>query len=192
MIVRRMLIGVGAAAVLVVGCSSDDSNGAGTTTTAPPPTTVQEVVEEETAASMLAARALAAQGTWVGEWRNTSAGSSGSATFTFEVDEDESTIDVVADLGGNVFGAADPDEETFSLPLFPGTHRGTSSTLGPYAVTYDQDGNIGLVAAEVPALPGATFSLTGVLINTDLNATYEVDLGAGSDPMTGTVDLLKQ
>ncbi len=58
--------------------------------------------------------AMVFAGTWEGEWRNTTFGSSGPMTATC-IPAMDRTITCTSDIGGMVFGVIDPDPQTFTL-----------------------------------------------------------------------------
>lgn len=88
-----------------------------TTTTTAAPVTTSAPETTEAAPNPLVVAALEFEGRHSGEWNNTTFGSSGSIDLTIEVDEAAEVLIVTTDLGGFVFGGADPDPITYELDL---------------------------------------------------------------------------
>jgi hypothetical protein len=194
---RAAAAAVGALALgaLALGACSDDETATATTTTAggDGTLTTAEITTTTTAgADASVVRALAAVGTWTGTWTNDTFGSTGPASMTLSVDEEAQTLDATLDIGGNVFGGADPDAETFSIPLLPGTYEGSSPVFGSYAVTLNADATLEVVATEMPAIPAGTFTVSASVVGDNFSGTYEVDFGDGREPATGRFELIQQ
>ncbi|HEX5630510.1 MAG TPA: hypothetical protein VFY15_02520 [Acidimicrobiia bacterium] len=149
-----------------------------TTTTAPGTTTVDEV-----AARVAAAEALA--GDYTGEWHNLTFGSTGSIAATLTVDQGGGFALLTIDLGGNVFGASDPDPFLVELDLVTGgPYSGTSDLLGDYTVEVQPDGHVVITAPDVPGLG------LEVVIETDITegevvGTYDIP-GLANGEFTAT------
>lgn len=161
-----------------------------------PETTEEPVVEEpeppveET--NPLLETALSIQGTWTGEWNNTTFGSTGPIEGEITVDEVAMELIVNSDVGGNVFGASDPDPEMLTLPLVVGDHTGSSPVFGDWTLTINEDGTFSMVSVNMPALPdGAQFTMTGALTDAGITGDYLVDFGDGGSPAEGTITITK-
>jgi hypothetical protein len=151
-----------------------------------PPTTEPPAPEPDPLLEL----ARSVEGTWSGSWTNTTFGSTGAIAGDMTVDEDAMELVVNTDVGGNVFGAADPDPELLVLPIRAGEHTGSSATFGDWTLTIDESGSFSMTAINLPALPGATFTMEGALSDTGIDATYVVDFGSG-DPAVGVVTITK-
>jgi hypothetical protein len=188
-----MAMGLAACSDDEPGTTTTTAGGDGTPTTAEVTSTTGETSSTTTAGDDAdLARARAAVGTWTGTWTNDTFGSTGPASLILSIDEEAQTLDAVLDIGGNVFGGADPDAETFSMPLLPGTYEGSSAVFGSYAVTVNADSTLEIVATEMPAIPAGTFTVSASVDGDSFSGTYEVDFGDGRDPATGHFELIQQ
>jgi len=88
--------------------SSDDTDSADAADPTP---------DEEEGPSEAVQRALAVAGTYAGDWNTTTFGSTGPIEMEFSVDGEAAFALVTLDLGGNVFGAADPVPVVFEIDL---------------------------------------------------------------------------
>ena len=127
----RKIVCLGLLVALVgAGCRNDTP-----TTTAASPSPKAESpspapAEEE---QDYAEEAKAQQGTWTGQWKNQTFGSTGSAKADVTVDEAAKTVTIVLDLGGSVFGERDPDPVTFTGSLDGrSSFQGNNSLTGAY------------------------------------------------------------
>ncbi len=150
-----------------------------TTEEAPPPATT--TVPEATTTTIQTARAAAeaVAGTYEGEWRNLTFGSSGAAAATLVVSGDN--LVVVFDLDGQVFGASDPDPEDITLPLADlgtGVVEGESPLFGPFTLTVTADG-FTLEASAVPAAGIASMTVVGTIEGATIAGTYEIAFEGG-------------
>jgi hypothetical protein len=159
-------------------------------TTDPPTTDPPATDPPEPEPDPLLELARGVVGTWSGEWNNTTFGSTGPISGDIVLDEDAMELTVNTDVGGNVFGASDPDPELLVLPLRAGDHTGSSDTFGDWTLTIDESGTFSMVAINLPALAGATFTLEGALTESGIDATYVVDFGSG-DPAVGIVTITR-
>ena len=145
----------------------------------PPPTTT--TVPEVTTTTVPSARAAAeaAAGTYEGEWRNLTFGSSGAAAVTLTVSGDN--LVAVFNLDGQVFGQFDPEPEPITLPLDQlgsGTVQGESELFGPFTLTVTADG----FRLEAPAIPAggiASMTVTATFDGTTISGTYEIAFEGG-------------
>ncbi len=150
------------------------------TTTSPPPTaeTTSTTAIDEMAARLTWARAFA--GTYTGEWRNLTFGSTGSIETEVILDENARTLTLTTDLGGSVFGGNDPDPETFIIDLTAGTElRQTSPLFGDVTVKIDSDGRVVVVGEDTPAPGIARIELTGRVDPVEMGLEYVIDFEDG-------------
>jgi hypothetical protein len=120
-------------------------------------------------------------GTWTGQWTNTTFGSSGDIAMTMEVMGDGSIV-ITADLGGSVFGQADPAEERWIVNILDLTGPVTieSVTFGEVTLILSADG-ARLTAADVPAPDIANFQLDATFdTGPRIVATYLVGFDDGT------------
>lgn len=116
-----------------------------TTTTAAPTTT-----EEPSNPAM--ETALALEGSYEGEWNNTTFGSTGPVELVISVDEAGGFAIVTLDLGGNVFGGSDPDPVLWEVDLLTGELFSGDDLFGQTTAEFAEDGSFTLTAPEVPGL----------------------------------------
>lgn len=164
--------------VLPLAACGDDSSGdtGTTTTTAAPAVTTTSGATTTTGDAAVAARVAAAQelaGDYTGEWHNLTFGSTGSIEAGLVVDEAAATAALTLDLGGNVFGATDPDAFTVEFDLTSdGPYAGSNDIFGDFTVAVT-DGHVTLTAPDVPGL--------------NLEVIIEADIVDGV--VTGTYDI---
>lgn len=155
--------------------TSTTSTTAASTTTAPSTTTTTEATTTTvSAADQAKAAAAAFAGSYEGEWRNLTFGSSGPIVTTVTAGTDG--LEITTDLGGFVFGESDPDPETFTLAydaLAAGSATGESAVFGPFTMTVGPD--------------GFTFEASGV--PSDRIASMTVDAQVGDGTVTGTYEI---
>lgn len=190
---NRKVLTLAVVALALAGCG-DDKKSSDTTavsapeTTAAPATTAAEATTttvDEVAARVAAAEALA--GAYSGEWNNTTFGSVGSIAATLAVDAATATATLTIDLGGNVFGAADPDPLTAEFDLtMEGPYTGTNELFGDFTITYE-NGQLMFDAPAVPGVGGRQMLLTGTFVDGTFSGTYTiVDLADGTFTATRT------
>jgi hypothetical protein len=173
-------------ALMAVACGDDSSTTGGptttaasTTTTAAPGTTAAPATTAAptTTADAVAARVAAAAalaGVYTGEWHNNTFGSTGAIDAALTVDEAAATAELTVDLGGNVFGASDPDPFTVAFDLSAGgPYAGSNDLLGEFTVEVEADGHVVITAPAVPGL--------------GLEVIMEADIADGV--VTGTYDI---
>jgi len=206
---------VGTLAIAACGSDSDDSSDDSVATTEAPATTAAPASTDppatdppptqapatdppatdppvtEPPVDPLLAEMLALEGPWTGVWTNTTFGSSGDMKIDVQVDSDAMVMTIGMDLGGNVFGAADPAAEALSIPIGPGAATGTSPTLGDWSITVEEGGEFELVTTNLPAIPAGSATVTGTITGTTMTAAYEVDFGDGSAPAVGTIEAMQ-
>lgn len=116
-------------------------------------------------------------GTWSGTWSNTSTSTSGTADVT--VTQDGSTLEVVVDLGGDVFGTTDPGAETFTARIGPERATmvaATSELLGELSGSISDRATVTVVGRNLDG-GAATFTLVGgaTSLQVALNVTITND-----------------
>lgn len=208
---RRILATVGIAAIAFAACGGDDDDSgeadgatdATTTTVAesPEPTDAavddeQEPTTETTAAEnplLDVIRNLA--GSYEGSWTNTTFGSTGSASMTVTLDEAAAMVTAEVDLGGNVFGASDPDPETFPIALdvdnLGQPFTVSSATFGEITAQLMPDGTLSIDAPDVPGANIKSFTGTAQFTGSAFEGTYRVEFESGGTPAEGTFSLAK-
>lgn len=151
------------------GTVTTTTAAAATTTTAAETTTTQDA----TAARIAAAQEL--EGDYQGEWHNTTFDSTGSIEVSFEVNADAAFGLLTIDLGGNVFGASDPDPFLFEIDLTQeGPYEGTSDLFGEFTVEVAQDGTVKLTAPNVPGLL-LPLEIEGSSVDGVFEGTYTIE-----------------
>lgn len=185
---RALLIPV--VALVLASCGDDkksaDTSAADTSTadTAAPDTTVADATTTVAPADPVAERVAAAEelaGTYTGVWNNTTFGSTGSIDATFTVDTATAVATLTLDLGGNVFGAPDPDPVVAEFDLNgEGPYTGTSALFGDYTISYS-GGQLTFEAAAVPGVGGRKMTMEGDFAAGSFSGTYTiVDLAEGT------------
>ncbi|HAX82373.1 MAG TPA: hypothetical protein DCY40_07400 [Actinobacteria bacterium] len=167
--------------ILIAGSCGDDSSGTtATVTTAAPTTTAAVVTTAATTTSLdeVAARVAAATdyaGTYAGEWHNTTFDSSGTIAVDFGVDPATARATLVLDLGGNVFGAADPDPLHAEFDLTAaGPYAGNDPLFGDYTVAIDGAGHLTVIAPAVPGAGGLELTLEGDFADGEFTGAYVI------------------
>lgn len=167
--------------VLIATACGDDSSGTSAAVTTVAPTTTEAVVTtaatttslDEVAARVAAASAYA--GAYTGEWHNTTFWSTGSIAIDFVVDPATARATLMLDLGGSVFGAADPDPLHAEFDLTAaGPYAGTDPLFGDYTVAIDGAGHLTVVAPAVPGVGGRELTLEGDFAAGTFDGTYEI------------------
>lgn len=158
-----------------------DTSEAPTSTQAPPST---EAPQDTTNPNVVAAQAVA--GSYSGEWNNTTFGSSGSIEMSIEVNEAAGFALVTLDLGGNVFGASDPDPTVFEIDLVTGEWLGgADSVFGDTELSVDDNGGFVLSSGSVAGVGGLEMSMTGTAVDGGYSGDYEiVGLAEGTFTLT--------
>jgi hypothetical protein len=137
------------------------------------------------------------EGTYTGTWTNaTFAGSTGPASVEIGIDRAAGTISLGIDLGGNVFGAADPDPEALVATITPGGDMTfTSATFGPTTVVADLSGSEPVITVSSPDVPSdrvQSFTATAAILDSDnIDFAYEVTFRDGSPAAQGTAPLVR-
>jgi hypothetical protein len=150
------------------------------TTTAPETTTTTEA-----AADPLLDAALAAAGVYTGTRTNTTFDSEGDAGLTMTV-SDSGDVSLEWDLGGFVFGAADPDGETTALNVadLAGGRVITSALSGDIEIVVSNDfTQLTMDAEDVPAPGIQTFRATAQWApDGSTSGTYVVEFEGNEAP----------
>jgi hypothetical protein len=161
-------------------------------------TTTTEAMTTTTADPMAAVYAEfeAYAGTYTGEWTNTTFGSTGSIEWGMTIDEGAGALVLDVDLGGNVFGAADPEPEQFTLPFADlaasmGETTIESDTFGTLQATVGEDGTIEVRGDDVPGDRIASIVVTGSFTPDGGDLDYVIEFEGGGDPAEGTVTFAK-
>ena len=172
------------AAALLALFASACGGGGESTTTAGPTTTAADgastTTEDPVAYRVTLATILA--GEWVGEWRNTTYGSTGALAVDVRVDGAAYTATITVDLSGAVFGEGDPDpfELTVDLSAAP-PYVASSALLGEITFSMTDTGAFTLESADVPAASIATFWATGTAGSERVDLQYSVGFEDGSE-----------
>lgn len=181
---RRLVPAVALLALFAVACG-----GGGSTTTAGPATTAaatstaaeaSTTTEDPVAYRVTLATLLA--GEWVGEWRNTTYGSTGELEVDVRVDRTAYTAIVTIDLGGAVFGGGDPDPLEFTVDLSAAPpYAASTALLGEITFGMTDTGSFTLDSADVPAAGISTFWVIGTAGSERVDLEYSVSFEDGSE-----------
>ncbi|HTX90861.1 MAG TPA: hypothetical protein VMC09_06555 [Anaerolineales bacterium] len=131
-------------------------------------------------------------GTWAGNWKNTTYGTTGKISATITVQPD-GTLTADVTLGGNILGIGSPSPLTFD-----GTYDATGLSFGgpgepifgDLAVTVDYAGKLAMEASNLPVPGIAKVSAAGTMTATELKVTYTVTFSTGATAK-GTATLKK-
>jgi hypothetical protein len=137
---------------------------------------------------------MAYAGTWLGEWNNTTFGSSGAASATITVDTDSRTFTMVSDLDGFVFGASDPPPETYTGSYDDNgvSLTATSDTFGTTQVTVTPDGRVSGSSTGVPNPSIDSVQYSGTITPTTYTLDYTVVFSGNSGTAEGVVTMTNQ
>lgn len=132
------------------------------------------------------------KGTWRGTWFNLTFFTTDSAFLNVDYDAGMSTISMVLDLEGSVFGGSNPDPATLN-----GTYdqngfylTGNSSTYGDMFFS----AFLGIFVGRLPAVPNPGIDstvITGAFDDTDIGLNYTVYFTGGSDSAIGVISMKK-
>ncbi len=164
------------------------------TTTAAPTTTEAATTTADPLAS-LAADLAEYSGDFTGQWVNTTFNTEGPIEGMIEVDAEAMTLTITIDIGGFVFGAFDPDPETFTISLTDITITADGITLGGVAsesfgamdLGFTDDG-IDMYGDDVPDAGIATIRVTGPVTPEGADLTYVIEFEGGGSA-EGTVHM---
>jgi hypothetical protein len=131
-------------------------------------------------------------GNWSGQWTNTTFGTSGTATMTFNADTVAETYQITADLNGSVFGQPDPEPLSFNGP-----YSATGSTVitipspfGNAQVTITQTGQITGSVTSVTIGNITRLDFSGTATSSTIVINYTVTFNGGATA-TGVLTLNK-
>ncbi len=138
--------------------------------------------------------AAALSGTYVGNWYNETFGSTGSAQMTLSVDLAASTFSATVDLGGNVFGGANPPPQTFTGTLEPGggTIALTSQVFGTASASIDPRGRMTSSLTNLPVAGIDRVESNGIISPQEVVFGYTITFSGGSGTATGMVHMVRQ
>jgi hypothetical protein len=139
------------------------------------------------------ALAAAAAGTYAGNWKNTTFGSTGTVTAVISVDRATLTVSATITLTGNVFGGSAPPPETFTgqiSNLGSMGFSGHSPTFGDFTVTANGPAFV-MKAQNVPNARIDHFEADGTFAGSSIGCTYKVFFKDGTTA-DGTCSLTKQ
>lgn len=132
------------------------------------------------------------EGNWLGQWTNTTFGSTGAITATLSIDMATLEATLLLDVDGPVFGTQDPMPFTVVSPL-----GSTSITVdydaplhGPVRLTLEP-GDFTVSSVIVPAGGIEAWSYTGTNTPASHTASFTVDFSGGGSA-NGTVSVQKQ
>ena len=187
---NKLLFGIGAVIVVVILAMvlSGDQPAA------PMTDTQQETRHQETGASdEQPADGEAApgyqtfaqlEGTWPGTWQNTTFGSEGDIAVTVAVAQNGAAT-MTLDIGGFVFGLADPDPMQLSGSYTADvmTFSGSSDLFGEFSAAVTSDGSIILSAPEASAPGIASLEVSGTIDQEAeaLSGVYTVVFSTGGE-----------
>lgn len=209
------LLSLVVAAGVVGACGDDDGEPSSATPASEPPSTVVATTSSTTAlaptTTLVPATSVDSTTTastpaevgllWVGEWRNTSDGTSGPVSVDV-VRGDDGQVLLTIDFDGPFFGSGDVQPFTLAvqwLPPWSIYQRDQvidTELLGAVTVSGNgcgPDFNIQLEAADVPGDVIASFSLEGAPVLHDADgptaygASYELEFESGGAPALGEI-----
>jgi len=202
----RRSLGILIATVSLIAASCGDSGSttaAGGATTAPPTTAASTTAAPATTAAPTTTAAATTtkaapevtnppksplpEGSSTGQWNNTTFGSTGKAISDVGVTGD--TLSVLLDLtDGFVLGQGISDVFSIDLPIseLAAGYTIDNPFLGTLKITI-KDGKVDVVGTGTPVAGISGFTATGIITDTSLSGTYEVQFDTG-DPAVGTFD----
>lgn len=164
--------------------AATSSTAASTTTTAAAPVTTRQESDA------LSEAALAFAGGWVGQWNNTTFGSTGSVDAFFDVFVDDELAVITLDLGGFVFGGPDPDPVVLEFDLSASApFEGSYELFGDSTIEIGPDGLVTMTAHAVPGLDGLILVAEGTPDPAGYQMTYTIENPDGSVFTEGFMDL---
>lgn len=184
---RRMTGLIGAAIVVLAACGSGD--GAAPTTTAVSTTAVSTTAPTTTTSVAAPGPGALLAGTYAGVWENATFRSSGSVEVAISFAGKQVTI--AFDLGGNVFGLADPDPATVVIDAGAGSpYTFTTDLLGETTLAIDDIGTVEITATDIPAPGIASLVVFGVMSPEGGEFEYTIDFEDGRSAM-GTMSITR-
>lgn len=132
------------------------------------------------------------EGNWVGQWTNTTFGSTGAITATLTIDVATLEATLLLDVDGFVFGTQDPMPFTVVSPLGPTRIEvdHDAPLHGPVRLTLEP-GDFDVSSVNVPADGIDAWTYTGTNTETSHTGTFTVDFSGGGGA-SGTVNVQKQ
>ena len=164
-------------------------------TTAAPETTAAATTTTEDPFAEIIALVTAYAGDYAGEWTNTTFGSTGAITGSLAFDEATLSVTLELDIDGFVFGAFDPDPETFVISLAEAAadpDNATmieSATFGTLRAVVTREG-IEMFSDQVPEPGIASVLITGPITPEGFDLAYTIEF-AGGGGAEGTATLTK-
>lgn len=137
-------------------------------------------------------------GTWEGSWRNETFNTTGAARIVASAPGD-TRLNFTVDLGGNVFGCADPPPATDGIPKGTGPNTWNekgfqikrSGSLGSQLLTYDHAKRTLTGTGTNPTcLFGLEWSIAGRFDSTRFSGTISIKLPDGT-PATSKLELVQ-
>ena len=132
-------------------------------------------------------------GNWRGTWYNITFASTDSAFLDVSYDGNASSITMVLDLNGNVFGGSDPAPVTLT-----GTYDQYSFNLtgsgAPYGNIVLTGSGAGLVYADLPNVQNSSIDsavIAGSYNSTNIDLVYLIYFTGSSDTANGVINLVK-
>lgn len=178
-----------AALFLLNACGGDDDGNGSVTPTADTPTpaaTEAPSLPEDTPAAETGGGAFetfsAFAGGWVGEWNNTTFGSTGEITAAGSLDEG-GTGGGLLDIGGMVFGAVDPDTDDFTATYDDDVltiEKLGDDVFGDVTITITLDGQLTMEATNVPDESIESVTGEGTITADQVDVTYTVTFTDGT------------
>lgn len=162
---------------------------------ATPPPASQAPATQATATADPFALIAALEGTFSGQWTNTTFGSKGTAAVDVTFDRESTSVNLELTLGGNVFGNPAPAPEELTAVITPGQGATvTSTTFGETTLTGALVGGRLVITMTSPDVPSArirTFTATATLNGTTIDLAYEVTFRDSTPGARGTATLTK-
>ncbi len=134
------------------------------------------------------------EGTWVGQWTNTTFSSTGPATIAIAEGLVAGTADVNFDMDGAVFGQADPPAVQMTVAYDDtGIDAQVNGTqLGDLAFTIDANDNVQGSFTNVPGGGIARVDFTGQRNGNTITINYTVTFAGGGGTAAGNLVVTKQ
>lgn len=177
-ILALVAVACGGSTVETTTTTTTTSTTTSTTTTTTTTPLASTMTAEPVDPLMVIASQLA--GTYTGQWRNTTFGSTGPINATMTVTE-EGRMEVTLDVDGSVFGQADPPAEEFSFDLADIGDGATldSAVFGPMTFAVTPVG-ITVTAGDVPSEGIKSMEVALALVEDGFEGTYVVEFDDGN------------
>jgi adhesin/invasin len=133
------------------------------------------------------------EGTYSGNWTNTTFASVGTGTVTIDVDEGAMTASVTGSATGNVLGSGGVGPITRNGPYgtSSATFNGVLPTMGTVSGTLNADGTLTLSGTNIPDPSITRWDATGTITPAQIQLSFTVTFNAGP-PAVGTITLNRQ